>query len=155
MKVNLFTLDNSAHDNFTSFFMSIKKIKFVFKNILLLNSFKNENNLILVPHEIKSTNLKTSIKNFKLLNLLNSCYLIPNKFKKGTTFSDVPSINYPVKIKTFEYQLINFFLKKRFLYKNYFLINNNFLMNNLNNKQVYLTEIESKIIKLLFAKGHI
>ena len=93
MKVNLFTLDNSAHDNLMSFFMSVKKIKFVFKNILLLNSFKNENNLILVPHEIKNINLKTSIKNFKLSNLLNSCYLIPNKFNKETTFKDVQSIN--------------------------------------------------------------
>ena len=34
-------------------------------------------------------------------------------------------------------------------------MNNNFLINNLNNKQIYLTEIESKIIKLLFTNGHV
>ena len=34
-------------------------------------------------------------------------------------------------------------------------MNNNFLINNLNNKQIYLTEIESKIIKLLFTNSHV
>ena len=29
------------------------------------------------------------------------------------------------------------------------------LINSLNNKQIYLTEIESKIIKLLFKNGHV
>ena len=51
--------------------------------------------------------------------------------------------------------LTPFFLKKGYVYKNYNLINNNFLINNLNNKQIYLTEIESKIIKLLFAGDHV
>ena len=155
MKINLFTLDNSAQDNLISFFTSIKKIEFLFKNILLLNNFKNHNNLILVPSKIKKKYLIASIKNIKLFHLSNFCYLVPIIFKKEIGFNDVFSINYPIKIDLFEYQLINFFSKKKYLYKNYRLINNNFLINDLNSKQVYLTEIESKIIELLFINGYV
>ena len=155
MKVNLFTFDNSSHDDLISFFMSIKKIEFVFKNILLLNNFKNENNLILVSPRINFKKLITLINQFKGFNLSSSCYLIPNIFKEEKKCCDVPSINYPIKINTFEHRLINFFLKKGYVYKNYNLINNNFLINNLNNKQIYLTEIESKIIKLLFTNNYV
>ena len=155
MKANLFTLDNSSHDDLMSFFISIKKIKFVFKNILLLNNFKNENNLILAPPRINIKKLITSINQFKDFNLSSSCYLIPNIFKEEKKCCDVPSINYPIKINTFEHRLINFFLKKGYAYKDYNLINSNFLINNLNNKQIYLTEIESKIIKLFFKDGYV
>ena len=41
------------------------------------------------------------------------------------------------------------------MYKNFSLKNNNFLINNLNNNEVYLTEIESKIIKLLFSNSFV
>ena len=51
--------------------------------------------------------------------------------------------------------LIDIFFKIKYSYQNFNLIDNNFLTNNLNNKQVYLTEIESKIIILLFKNGNV
>jgi len=155
MKINLFILDNIAHVDLVSFLMSIKKIEFVFRDISLLNNLKNENNLILTPPKIKKKYLKESIKKIKLLNLLNTCYLIPIIFEKEIRSNHELSINYPIKIDIFEEQLVDLFSKNKCLYKNYVLLNNNFLINNLNNKQIYLTEIESKIIKLLFAKEHV
>ena len=155
MKINLFTLDNFSHVDLVCFLMSIEKIEFVFRNISFLNNFKNEDNLILVPPKIKKKSLKESIKTIKLLNFLNTCYLIPIIFEKEIRGNHALSINYPIKINIFEEQLVNLFSKNKYLYKNYILLNNNFLINNLNNKQVYLTEIESKIIKLLFTKEHV
>ena len=155
MKINLFILDNFSHVDLVCFLMSIEKIEFVFRNISFLNNFKNEDNLILVPPKIKKKSLKESIKTIKLLNFLNTCYLIPIIFEKEIRGNHALSINYPIKINIFEEQLVNLFSKNKYLYKNYILLNNNFLINNLNNKQVYLTEIESKIIKLLFTKEHV
>ena len=155
MKINLFTLDNFSLDNLSIFFISIKKIKFVFKDILLLESLKNENNLILAPPKIKKNYLKKSLKKLEFFKLSNSCFLIPSIIKKEIKYSNLLLIDFPIKIDILEHQLINFFSRKKYSYKNCSLINNNFLMNNLNNKQVYLTEIESKIIKLLFTCDYV
>ena len=155
MEINLFTSDQAASKDLISFFMSIKKIKFVFKDILLLNNFKNANNLIVISRKIKSASLIILIKKYKSFNLSNSCFFIPNIFLKERECKKISSIYYPIKIDTFEHQLKNCFLAKKYSYKNFYLKNNNFLINNLNNKEVYLTEIESKIIKLLFTSHRV
>ena len=67
MKINLFAIDNFAKNNLATLFSSIKKIEFVFRNISLLNNFKSEDNLILVPPKIKKKSLKESIKTIKLI----------------------------------------------------------------------------------------
>ena len=155
MKINLFIPDQVVSEDTISFFMSIKKVKFVFNDILLLNDFINENNLILISRKIKRANLIILINKYKSLNLSNSFFFIPNIFLKERECKKVSSIYYPIKIDTFVYQLKNFFLTKKYSYKNFYLKNNNFLINNLNNKEVYLTEIESKIIKLLFTSHRV
>ena len=71
------------------------------------------------------------------------CYLIPIIFLKEIKSSNIQSIFYPIKINIFEDQLLNIFIKKKYSYKDFNLIDNNFLINKLNNKQIYLTEIES------------
>ena len=76
-------------------------------------------------------------------------------FGKEIKYDKILSINYPIKIDMFEDQLINFFSKNEYSYKNFSLKNNNFLINTLNNNKVYLTEIESKIIKLLFTNNQV
>ena len=155
MKINLFIPDQVVSEDTISFFMSIKKVKFVFNDILLLNNFKNENNLILISRKIKRANLIILINKCRSFNLSNSCFFILNIFLKERECKKVSSIYYPIKIDTFVYQLKNFFLTKKYSYKNFYLKNNNFLINNLNNKEVYLTEIESKIIKLLFTSHRV
>ena len=155
MKINLFIPDQVVSEDTISFFMSIKKVKFVFNDILLLNNFKNENNLILISRKIKRANIIILINKCRSFNLSNSCFFILNIFLKERECKKVSSIYYPIKIDTFVYQLKNFFLTKKYSYKNFYLKNNNFLINNLNNKEVYLTEIESKIIKLLFTSHRV
>ena len=150
MKINLFIIDNSTQNSLVTFFTSIKKIKLVFQNISFLKNCKNDNNLILVPPETKKNYLIKSINKFKLFKLTNTCYLIPTVFLAETKSNKIKSILYPITINHFENELIEFFFKIKYSYKNFNLIDNNFLLNSANNRQVYLTEIESKIIKLLF-----
>ena len=154
MKINLFTIDNSPN-SLVTFFTSIKKIEVIFQNISFLKKCKNDNNLILVPPETIKKYFIKSINKFKLFKLANTCYLIPTVFLAETKKNKIQSILYPITINHFENELIDRFFKIKYSYKNFNLIDNNFLLNNANNKQVYLTEIESKIIKLLFKNGQV
>ena len=79
MKINLFILDNPAYE-LVPFLLSLKKIEFVFNDILLLQKLKNENNFILISSKIKKAHLITSVKKFKFFNLSSSCYFIPTKW---------------------------------------------------------------------------
>ena len=59
-------------------------------------------------------------------------------------------IYYPIKFIDFENSLLKIFKRQKTTFNNLEIKNYNSLFNNNNNKQIHLTEIESKILLLLF-----
>ena len=59
-------------------------------------------------------------------------------------------IYYPVKIINFENDVLNIFKRQKIIFKNLELRNDSTLFNSENKKLTFLTEIESKIISLLY-----
>ena len=73
-------------------------------------------------------------------------------FSVKTADINIKAINYPIKFEDFENNISKIFSIDKYIYLNLELKFDNTLNNINNNKQVHLTEIESKIIKLLFNK---
>ena len=148
MKINLFFNSNKDTNYLISFLNHSKKIKFFFYKIDQIKKFKSSKVLFVVEN---ATNIKDFIKFYNniLKDFNNIFYMFPLKFLKGTDIIFENKIYYPVSLSLFNNSLLNFFQNKFFLHEEVILSNENLLINLTNKKKIYLTEIESGIIKLL------
>ena len=151
MKINFFINDDLNELVLYHFFLSLKRIQVLFKKMEDVELYANKKNLIILPKDSSIRSCEKILQkthNFKLNNL---CFFIPLNLTKYYKKLDFKSISYPIEVSYFETVLFNLFSKHRYFFKNLELMYDNNLVHIKKDKQVRLTEIESKIIKLLFS----
>ena len=150
MKINLFIyskIDNSAIIDFCN---KLKKLKPVYQKVSEIDKFQNQNNLIILNNGVSFQKFINKFQSNVFNKLNNTCFFLSNNVKLNDSMHNFNIIKYPIKFVEFENKLIAFFKSKKNTYENLELVNDNKLINNENSKQVFLTEIESKIVLLLF-----
>lgn len=153
MKINLFINDDLNDSHIVNFCMQSKRFKFVFQKLSNIKLVDKQKKLIIIKNNFPKNDFMKKIKKNIFLLSKNTCLFLPKKYNQGNLKINVKAIDYPVKFIDFENHLLNVFKNKKIVYKNLELRNDNALCNNDNNKQVYLTEIESNIMSLLFETG--
>ena len=148
MEVNIFSNSNSDKKYLIDFLLKSKEINFIFHKIKKMHDFKDSKVLFVVA---KNTDTKDfiSFHNDTLKYFINIFYLLPAKLFEKTNPILEHKVFYPLSYKIFNNILLSFFDQKFLLYNKIILSNDNLLVNLTNQKKFYLTEIESKMMKLL------
>lgn len=153
MKINLFVNSNLNQLNFIIFFKQLKKFIFNPQSIRDIKLFSDQKNLIILNNDLLKNNLKKDIKKCLFLFPDNYFIFLSKSFSDMNLFNSYNIIKYPITIQDFETILFSKTQTKKIIFRNFELKFDNTLYNTKNNKNVHLTEIESKIIKLFF-KNH-
>lgn len=154
MQVNIFINNDNTKNELIDFFTRFKKIEFNYCKIDSINKFKDANTLFLISKEDSEIDFKKYYeKNLKNHNSI--FYLLPISFYRN--FNDLLKNKcfYPINIDSLINSLIVFFNNKITLNQQIILSNDNLLINLHNNKNIYLTEIESRIIRFLHGKNFV
>lgn len=153
MIINLFTIDNSSLQYFAYLCNQSNKFKFEVCSIDQFLNFQDMNNIIIIKKNTKINLLKRQIESTPIISKKNLFFLVSNSDHYSNLINNYNVIKYPIKFISFEKILINSLKSYKInniVFKNFELKFDNTLYNNHNNKFIHLTEIESKIIKLLF-----
>tara|TARA_B100002003_G_C14024723_1_gene494119 strand:- start:298 stop:930 length:633 start_codon:yes stop_codon:yes gene_type:complete len=150
--INLFVNDNSTNSNIIYFCRQSKKINFIPQELKNFSLVKNKNNLIVLKEDVLMSDLIKQMKRNFIVDSTSLCFFLQTQCKANNLFVDAAKINYPIKFVDFESKILKIFATKKNLFNNLELKHNNTLYNIKNKKQIHLTEIESGIIKLLFAE---
>ena len=149
MIIDLIHVNNNAESSLIKFIFSIKKFNFSFKkfdNIIEMNN----PTLLIFPKNTGDDFYKKIEKKLSTYNSSNLIYFIPITLSKLTNKNNQQLIFYPLQINYFEEKLLSLISNNKVDFKNIVVNKNNMLINKINNKQLYLTESEVKIIKLIF-----
>ena len=150
MKINFFIDRNKKNTSLCNFILSLKKFYFEFQDVEKILNFKNENILYIFPPDAKISQFNRYSKILLNNNFKNIVFFLPKYFKmKIPNFENI-SLFYPISILQMENQILNKFNKDINFYNDVILFNDNILTHKKNNSSTHLTEIESKIIRLLF-----
>ena len=155
MEVNFFYNTPENNNSLTKFLLNCKSIKFKYYNNQDLTKFKNENNLLIISKKTKFNDFNILYKRTSKLDSGNLIYLLPINFNNEQIKKKENKIYYPKNFLQFINQLKNFFSQKINLSKDIFLSNDNLLTNSKTNKNIYLTEIESKLVNLLIKNDYV
>ena len=150
MKINFFIDGDVANSSISNFILSIKKINFILRQTKEILTYKSENILYVFPIETKINLFKKISLMLLKNNFHNFLFLLPNHFKLKVKNIQYNILYYPIKISVFENQVLSIFSNTVNFFDNIVLFNDNVLFHKNNNKKIYLTEIESKIVQLLF-----
>ena len=156
MKINVVSHEKTIDKNLIEFLLKMKKNSIVFfeeKNIL---NFKDNKTLFIFSNTIKKNEF------IKIFNKVESTYdnkkticLASKKFQQDLNANSFNFIFYPTRIDLFENTVSDFFKEELASYENLFIKNDNILIRSNDDKQIFLTETESKILKILFNKKNI
>lgn len=134
--------DNQKNISIINFLNHEKK--FFFMEIIDFKNFKDKK-IIFIK---ESTDHKTILYLVNYLKNDNVLFVLPYKFKDNSIFIYLDKIYYPIKPSFLEKKYL--YLKKiYFSYQDLLLGKNNQLININNKQEIYLTETESNIMKML------
>jgi len=134
--------DNQKNISIINFLNHEKK--FFFMEIIDFKNFKDKK-IIFIK---ESTDHKTILYLVNYLKNDNVLFVLPYKFKDSSIFINLDKIYYPIKPSFLEKKYL--YLKKiYFSYQDLLLGKNNQLININNKQEIYLTETESNIMKML------
>tara|TARA_B100001250_G_C19659102_1_gene726229 strand:+ start:403 stop:1029 length:627 start_codon:yes stop_codon:yes gene_type:complete len=148
MNIKLFIAKNNSEESLEKFLFSSKKFNFRKENFENIANFKNEPSLLILPNKIEENVFIKIYQNLSTADFVNLIFFLPQIFKKFVNISN-KIIFYPIKITSFEKKII-FYLNQSEIIFNNLVLKNNILKNDINNEELYLTESETKIIKLIF-----
>lgn len=149
--VNFFTFNNKKNFYLQNYFQSNKKFNFKFLQFEELKQFKTGNNLFVFSKKFDHK----YFNKIKDHNLKNACFFLFSGYQKKIIEKNINCIFYPIKMSFFEEKLKAYFYKNVIYFNDLQLLNDNLLIQKNENNEIYLTEIESKIIKILFTKKKI
>ena len=150
MKINLFVNNDLDLTNLEAFFLSLKNINFSFQKMNNLDFNTHQKNFLVCTKGLSKNNYEIISQQLQNHNLSQCCIFLPLNLNKYFESLEIKKIYYPINILNFERSLINLFDNEKFYFKNLELQHDNNLLHINNKKYIHLTEIESKIIKLLF-----
>lgn len=148
---NKYSIINKKKNTFMISFL--RKYDFTFLNI---NDFllSKEAALLIISNDVEKEDIEKYTKLFKSLNT-SILLFIPNHLKDLNFFSKATKLFYPINVLKFEKMILNLYFDKSMIFKDLYLKNNNFLQNSKNELQIYLTETESEILRLLIKEKSI
>ena len=132
--------------------MSLKKFNFIFDKKQNYIKKINEQNIFIFNDHFDTEVIKNNVDILKSSENARSIFLIPKNQKKKFDSFKINILEYPINISELEQKILSFYKNNKIVFKDLELINDNTLLNNKNNQSVFLTEIESRIIKMLFLK---
>ena len=142
MKILYCTSDDDSNSFISVFLNNIKN--FVFIKMEDVKKYK-ERKIIIIKKNTKQDLINKIFNKFQNNNLV---FLINIENSKIDIPKDITVFFYPLNFFTFYKKFISFD-EDGFFYKNILLKKDNLLINHNENKSVYLTETESKIMKML------
>ena len=147
MNIHCALSDNNLDSSIVGFVERNSGFSFVkLEELKILKGIK----LIFFKRNITSKNF-TNLVNSLVINENNyGIFVLPPLLKEINIPEYCKKINYPIDCVEFEKIIKSIVDVNKFVYKNLSLSNTNILFNNDNMKKVYMTEIESKIVKFIF-----
>ena len=112
----------------------------------------NINKVIIIDSKTSLEEINIFLNTFNNYSL-STLFFLPKKFENLEFFKFYEKLLYPMSILEFEKNLKNFFEGDILIFKNIQLNKNGFILNCLNDKKVFLTDTEWKIVQLLFKKN--
>jgi len=156
MKINIISYEKNIDKNIIDFLSKLKKNSFIFseeKNIL---NFQDNKFLVIFSSKAKKNEFLKTCKHIEsVYNKKKTICLVSKKFQQDLNNSDLNFLFYPIRIDLFENTIFDFFKDKIAAYKNLSIQNDNILIRHDDKKQIFLTETESKILKILFNQNNI
>ena len=156
MKINIISYEKNIDKNIIDFLSKLKKNSFIFseeKNIL---NFQDNKFLVIFSSKAKKNEFLKTCKHIEsVYNKKKTICLVSKKFQQDLNNSDLNFLFYPIRIDLFENTIFDFFKDKIAAYKNLSIQNDNILIRYDDKKQIFLTETESKILKILFNQNNI
>jgi len=151
MEVQLFVHDDLCDSKIVNFCLQSKIFKFKFHELSNMKLLYNQRRLIVLKENFLIGDFKKKLKRNTSFLSTNTIFFLPKKYNKiNLNIDSGNKVYYPIKIIDFENDLLILFKRQKILFKDLELKNDNTLFNHKNNKQAHLTEIEFKIISLLF-----
>ena len=147
--INLYDIEKKVEKNLISFLYSLNNFNFQLQKKIDAKIFK-ENLLVILSPNSKSLSIKSIIKIIKKENILKTAFFIHSSSSFDFNNNHLQTFKYPIHINKLTEQLLFFYSNKSFFYKYLLLAPNGELVSKKNNKRVFLTEIESHLIKFLF-----
>ena len=154
LKINLVVGQEQSQNNIFLFLQTLDNTSFV---LLDLNkfSFENKANFLFV---IDSKETYNKIKTIFSKNLKYNNDKILFIVLKSLNLKNILNFNFievPEEINKIERQIYDFFYDGNFSYKNLYLKSSDVLVSTITDNEIILTEIESKILRLLFNNNEI
>ena len=154
LKINLVVGQKQSQNNIFLFLQTLDNISFVFLDLNKF-SFENKANFLFVIDSKETYNkIKTIFsKNIKYNN--DKILFIVLKSLNLKNILNFNFIEVPEEINKIERQIYDFFYDGNFSYKNLYLKSSDVLVSTITDNEIILTEIESKILRLLFNNNEI
>ena len=150
MEIYLFINDDSKNSIIIDFCLRSQKLNFKFHKLSNVKISSDKKKLIIFKEKTPTNFFKKFMKENNALLSKETVFFIPKNFNRKLINVGAKVIYYPTKFIDFEANVFNYFKRKKTIYENLVLRNDNALFNNITKKQSHLTEIESKIMTLLF-----
>ena len=157
MDISFFFTNNLVNKNegLVDFLISQKSHKFIEANYDNLRDNQLLNTLCIVDENLEVQEFSKNYETISKINFKNIIYLAPKKFNNFLSEKTENKILYPIHFSKLLKGIENFFENKITFDKKIFISGDGFLFNSENNKKVYLTEIESRLITLLIKNNSV
>ena len=150
MEIYLFINDDSKNSIIIDFCLQSQKLNFKFHKFSNVKILSDKKKLIIFKEKTSTNFFKRFMKENNALLFKETVFFIPKNFNRKLINVGSKAIYYPTKFIDFESHIYNYFKRKKFIYENLVLRNDSTLFNSITKKKSHLTEIESKIMSLLF-----
>jgi hypothetical protein len=149
--ISFFFINNLAQNNegLVSFLSNQKKHNFSETNYNNLKEICSSNVLCIVDESLELVGFSQNYENISKINFKNIIYLAPKKFNNFLSDKVENKILYPISFSKLLKGIESIFEQKISFRSQIFISRDGFLFNTENDKKVYLTEIESRLITLL------
>ncbi len=147
LKISLVVAKEQNQKNIFIFLQTLNNISFVLQDLDKCSFEHKTNFLFVIDNKGTYNEIKTILSNNPKLNNDKILFIVHKSLNLNSIFN---FIEVPEEINKIEKQIYDFFYDGNLSYKNLHLKSNDVLVSTPTNNEIILTEIESKILRLLF-----
>ena len=154
LKINLVVGKEQNQKNIFIFLQTLNNIFFILQDLDKCSFAHKTNFLFVIDNKGTYNEIKTILSTNPELNKDKILFIV----HKSLNLSNIFNFNFievPEEINKIEKQIYDFFYDGNLSYKNLHLKSNDVLVSTSTNNEIILTEIESKILRLLFDNNEI
>ena len=149
LKINLVVGQEQNQKNIFIFLQTLNNISFILQDLNKCSFEHKTNFLFVIDNKGTYNEIKTILSNNPKLNNDKILFIVHKSLNLSGLFN-FNFIEVPEEINKIEKQIYDFFYDGNLSYKNLHLKSNDVLVSTPTNNEIILTEIESKILRLLF-----